>query len=633
MVARSALILFLAACFSSPALPENPLRPMLAPESLAKVERTGAEITPGPETESVVLRFPASDQPTGVVLPVPSRASDWTRFGAFSFEFASNSTIRFRLTFRSRKGETFVYVVQPFENVPVRAVIPMQFLTREYMNNRQFKGYWMSNWGNHIDMTQVESLAIHMTPNRPVTLRLSSLTLLPDAVPDEVLSDKPLVDEFGQWIGSDWPGKIRSLEELRRAWKSEDDRLVRAEDYGFSRYGGWRHRREKATGFFRAEAVGGRWWLVDPEGHLFFSVGPNCVRPREVTRVAGREKLFLRLPPSAGETADFYQHNATARYGETDTMGNWRRKAEQRLKAWGFNTIANWSDASLFDRPAVPFVTSVAVGRSAKNWHAFPDVYSKEFVAAAEAAAMAQCRKYRDERMLIGYFIGNEPRWPHRNLIDLILRDAEPTATQAFVRAYLKEHGESPESRDSLMETLSRHYFRTVCEAIRKADPNHMILGIRWAGSAPDAVMRANDVFDVVSINIYRFEPPREQIEKIHRLTRRPILLGEFHFGAAERGYAPSLVMVKNQTERGVAYQRYVEVAASMPQVVGAHYFQLYDQPVTGRFDGENYNLGFVNQQDIPYAPLVFSARNTHRRMYRVHAGDLEPLSRTAKVR
>ncbi|MCL4402455.1 MAG: glycoside hydrolase family 5 protein, partial [Acidobacteria bacterium] len=191
----------------------------------------------------------------------------------------------------------------------------------------------------------------------------------------------------------------------------------------------------------------------------------------------------------------------------------------------------------------------------------------------------------------------------------------------------------SVSSREALMETISRRYFQGVCDAIRKADPDHLILGIRWAGSAPDSVLRANSVFDVFSINIYRFEPPREQIERIYSLVKKPVLIGEFHFGAAERGYAPSLVMVKDQVERGAAYQYYVEHAAALPMMIGAHYFQLIDQPVTGRFDGENYNLGLLNQLDLPYPEMVSAVKATSRRIYRVHAGSLPPTDRAARVR
>ena len=67
--------------------------------------------------------------------------------------------------------------------------------------------------------------------------------------------------------------------------------------------------------------------------------------------------------------------------------------------------------------------------------------------------------------------------------------------------------------------------------------------------------------------------------------------------------------------------------------MLGAHYFQMVDQPVTGRFDGENYNLGLLNQLDLPYPEMVSFAKATHRRMYRVHAGTLPPTGRTARVR
>jgi hypothetical protein len=235
--------------------------------------------------------------------------------------------------------------------------------------------------------------------------------------------------------------------------------------------------------------------------------------------------------------------------------------------------------------------------------------------------------------MLIGYFIGNEPRWPGRNLIERILADPEESPTQRFVRAFLEDKGDTAAARDAVVEKISRHYFKVTADAIRKADPNHMVLGIRWAGSAPEPVLRANDVFDVFSINIYRFEPPAEQIHRIYDLVQKPVMIGEFHFGAAERGLAPSLVMVKDQIERGAAYQYYVERAAAQPVVVGTHYFQLCDQPVTGRFDGENYNLGFVNVTDLPYPELVRFAKETHRRVHAVHAGKLAPTDRTAKVR
>ena len=39
--------------------------------------------------------------------------------------------------------------------------------------------------------------------------------------------------------------------------------------------------------------------------------------------------------------------------------------------------------------------------------------------------------------------------------------------------------------------------------------------------------------------------------------------------------------------------------------MIGTHWFQWLDQPATGRNDGENYNIGFVDVTDQPYAELV----------------------------
>ena len=68
-----------------------------------------------------------------------------------------------------------------------------------------------------------------------------------------------------------------------------------------------------------------------------------------------------------------------------------------------------------------------------------------------------------------------------------------------------------------------------------------------------------------------------------------------------ERGLAPGLVQTASQAERGVAYSYYVEHAAEHPAIVGAHWYQWIDQPATGRRDGENYNIGWIDVTDRPY--------------------------------
>jgi hypothetical protein len=87
-----------------------------------------------------------------------------------------------------------------------------------------------------------------------------------------------------------------------------------------------------------------------------------------------------------------------------------------------------------------------------------------------------------------------------------------------------------------------------------------------------------------------------------------------------------------NQEERGVAYRYYVENAAAHPAVIGTHWFQWWDQPPTGRNDGENYNIGFVDITDRPYDELINAAKETYIRLPGIHSGNVSPVSREAKV-
>src|SRR5450759_1607849 len=55
---------------------------------------------------------------------------------------------------------------------------------------------------------------------------------------DALLEAKPLVDQFGQWMGDDWPGKATSLEQLQAAWTAEEKALGHGH-FGYCKYGGY----------------------------------------------------------------------------------------------------------------------------------------------------------------------------------------------------------------------------------------------------------------------------------------------------------------------------------------------------------------------------------------------------------
>ena len=95
----------------------------------------------------------------------------------------------------------------------------------------------------------------------------------------------PFIDEFGQYMHRDWPGKTGSVAEMKAQRKAEqNDLAAHAGPAQRNRYGGWAvGPKREATGWFRAEKHAGKWWLVDPEGRLSWSHGVDCVRARSAT--------------------------------------------------------------------------------------------------------------------------------------------------------------------------------------------------------------------------------------------------------------------------------------------------------------------------------------------------------------
>src|SRR5258708_10500652 len=73
-------------------------------------------------------------------------------------------------------------------------------------------------------------------------------------------------------------------------------------------YGGWASGPQlEATGYFHTIQRDGKWWLVTPSGHLFFSPGFNAITPAEGdTAVEGPDPMFPWLPPPGASLSPPY---------------------------------------------------------------------------------------------------------------------------------------------------------------------------------------------------------------------------------------------------------------------------------------------------------------------------------------
>ncbi len=579
---------------------------------------------------------------------------DWSGYEALVLEVRASSPQRINLRVFTRGGSAAAerssrVLFHPYPGVWLRAAIPVALLAQPPANgndmaavgNRSRVGYFLGLWGPFVPLTDVEAVGFEMEhPIGSPTLEVRALRLEKTSPGDAVLDGLPLLDELGQYHNTEWAGKVHSIDELRAAWRDED-RALAPGDFGFCRYGGFAETTARATGFFRIEKQGGRWWFVDPDGHLFLSLGADVIRPEMVTPSAGRDAFFRARPPASlvpsrerdGDRGlSFFTWNLARRFGD-DWLAGWMDHTARRMDAWGLNTVANWSDERLWDAKRKPYVVPLASWLTDVSYLGLPDVYSEAFAKEADERARRQCAPRRNDPWLLGYFLANEPPFPQKELQTVALVLAGPaTATRTALEKWLAA-GDTDERRKRFVGDAFERYVAITSAAVKRHDPDHLNLGMRSGGSPTDAEIRAARAFDVYSVNVYDYEVPAARVGKIAALTGKPVLIGEFHFGTPGRGLAASLVQVRDAAERGKAYRYYVENAFAMPEMVGTHWFQWADQPSTGRFDGESYNIGLVDVTDRPYADLVDALKQTHRRVLRLHAGEIAPTGERAAAR
>jgi agarase len=157
---------------------------------------------------------------------------------------------------------------------------------------------------------------------------------------------------------------------------------------------------------------------------------------------------------------------------------------------------------------------------------------------------------------------------------------------------------------------------------VKAADPNHLLLGCRFALVPRRAVIAAaGRHLDVLTFNCYDDDPARALAA--YAAAAMPLLVGEFSFRGDDSGL-PNMVgagpRVATQKERARAFVHYATVALKAPTVVGYHWFEHADQPAEGRFDGENSNFGTVTIDDVPYDDLTQAMTEFNARAEALHA-------------
>ena len=380
----------------------------------------------------------------------------------------------------------------------------------------------------------------------------------------------------------------------------------------------------RASGYFRTAQIDGRWWLIDPEGRQFIHQAVSSVR----------------FVASKGAQATLEKQ-----FGSTD---GWVRETASLLHAHGFNGLGAWSDDATL-RPASSrlvytklwnFMSAYGKKRGGtyqKSGHtgypgSCPFIFDPGFPAFCDEHAR-QLAATKDDPWLLGHFTDNELPWSLK-MLDLYLALPATDFGHLAAALWLKQrHGPDATAADitaadrgDFLTHAADTYFSAVCSAIRRHDPNHLILGARFHGSAvknPELFRAAGRHLDVVSVNYYHaWTPDPKLLASWTRESGKPFIITEWYAKGVDSGLANTGGagwLVKTQRERGAYYQNFTLGLLESNACLGWHWFKYADNdPCDKRSDPSNRdsNKGIISNRYTTYHPLLSAMREINVRSH-----------------
>jgi hypothetical protein len=376
-------------------------------------------------------------------------------------------------------------------------------------------------------------------------------------------------------------------------------------------------------------------WLVRPNGERFFSFGSNCIGQG--------------IPKASYDP----KNPAYAAWQQYPDGKSWAESTVHRLQSWGLTTIGGWSDLGILRQCKNMNMGMVAVlhlgSTSGAPWF---DMWDPKVIAVLDETARKQIVPLREDPRVIGYFSDNELGWWNASLLKTTL--AQPATsgqrarllellkktyhnswqelTRDFVpekaaswreleqqgQLFLRPGGNGIVTMRSFLGLIAARYYSLAHDIIRKYDPRALVLGDRYQSFYfPEVASAAAPYVDIVSTNLSAGWNdgtfPRFFLKTLHAVTDKPILVSEFYMAARQnrsgnQNDSTVYPLVDTQEERAEGFRNTITAFARTPYVVGADWFQYYDEPTHGRDDGENFNFGLVDIHDRPYEPLVQTA-------------------------
>ena len=409
-----------------------------------------------------------------------------------------------------------------------------------------------------------------------------------------------------------------------------------------------------ATGFFYVEKKDDVWWLVDPEGEKFYSIGIAYVEP-----------------------GVFYYGNIT----------DWIDITKTRLEKWGFNTL-NGGNPHQFSN--LPYIYKMSLKQivAEDGWthRRIPDVFDQGWRNQVRIIINETAKKLRNDPYLIGYQTDNEMKWgPDADvatLLEVYLSANKTTAGKNKVVEFLRDRYENnvrdfnniwkmnisnfndlynhmefgikgwttrntraQEDIDIFSRLIAKTYFNFTNSVLKNADPNHLNLGVRFfVQGVPKSVLEeCGKYVDVISINYYRlnvitYDPLIYLTSKLfncvtldnwmynyHAITEKPLLSSEYSFPGRDifwpifprNNMLHRDIMINaryslTQGGRADLFEWYTKNCLKSPYMIGHTWFRYRDNLNV-------VNWGLVNLWDEPYETLVSRMERIHNEAIEIH--------------
>ena len=318
------------------------------------------------------------------------------------------------------------------------------------------------------------------------------------------------------------------------------------------KYGGWKDLSFRATGFFRLEKTEKRWWLVTPSGNAFLSHGVNHVERKWMERFYNEDFWANKYHP--------IEDPGTA------LSESFIAKVKEDLDHIGWNTLGCHSPQRYYPKSFIPYVKTLRfvetqhyVEHTEKD---FPDVFHDDFAIFCDEKAATEAAPLKDDPFLLGYSLTDcpiftnidaashdhniygwkrkrQPTWPEvlRNLgadspgkkeyVKIVsglynkkIRDFNQVYGTSFKsfkelersvdwrpRSDISNKMEERDDRAFLLRVIDKCY-EVESAAIRKHDPNHLVLGDKLNGNTdtPKEIIEvAAKHFDLIFFQYYAF--------------------------------------------------------------------------------------------------------------------------------